>query len=67
VPEAHGLGTGPGSGHVRDAAKAHFHYNQSISRGIFGADIARFSEGSTFGGDDPVSRSLSAVSRFCRR
>jgi hypothetical protein len=60
----HGLG----SGHPRDAMMAYLHYNASISRGqIYGADIARLSEGARFDhDDDPVSRGLAAVSRFSR-
>jgi hypothetical protein len=62
--QPHGLGTA----HPRDPAKAHFRYALQTSRGqIFGSDVARFSEGSSFGDDDPVSRSLEAISRFRRR
>jgi hypothetical protein len=67
VPETHGLGTGPGSGHVRDAAKAHFRYNQAVGRGeTFGSDVARYVQYRHIDGD-PVDRAFEAISRFSRR
>jgi hypothetical protein len=51
-PRGHGLG----GAHPRDPMKAHLHYRESISRGIYGEDVWRFSAGAKLEGESPIDR-----------
>jgi hypothetical protein len=62
-------GQGPGSGHPRDVRRAFRQYNEAISRGIYGADIARLSAGAKdrkFKAADPIDKARLGVTRFAR-